>query len=45
MYLKVQLSYAEDEEIALRGAYEQWRTNIFQQTSAVPSSLMQWYNL
>ncbi|MBW4685306.1 MAG: TIGR03885 family FMN-dependent LLM class oxidoreductase [Komarekiella atlantica HA4396-MV6] len=30
MYLKVQLSYAEDEETALRGAYEQWRTNIFQ---------------
>jgi coenzyme F420-dependent glucose-6-phosphate dehydrogenase len=30
MYLKVQLSYAHDEETALRGAYEQWRTNIFQ---------------
>lgn len=30
MYLKVQLSYAQDEETALRGAYEQWRTNIFQ---------------
>lgn len=29
MYLKVQLSYAQDEETALRGAYEQWRTNIF----------------
>lgn len=30
MYLKVQLSYAEDEETALKGAYEQWRTNIFE---------------
>jgi coenzyme F420-dependent glucose-6-phosphate dehydrogenase len=29
MYLKVQLSYAADEETALNGAYEQWRTNIF----------------
>jgi coenzyme F420-dependent glucose-6-phosphate dehydrogenase len=29
MYLKVQLSYATDEETALDGAYEQWRTNIF----------------
>ncbi len=29
MYLKVQLSYAADEEKALQGAYEQWRTNIF----------------
>jgi probable non-F420 flavinoid oxidoreductase len=30
MYLKVQLSYAEDQETALREAHEQWRTNIFQ---------------
>jgi coenzyme F420-dependent glucose-6-phosphate dehydrogenase len=30
MYLKVQLSYAENEEIALQGAFDQWRTNIFQ---------------
>ncbi|WOD40210.1 TIGR03885 family FMN-dependent LLM class oxidoreductase [Nodosilinea sp. E11] len=29
MYLKVQLSYAEDDETALTGAYDQWRTNIF----------------
>jgi probable non-F420 flavinoid oxidoreductase len=29
MYLKVQLSYGQDEEKALRGAYDQWRTNIF----------------
>ncbi len=29
MYLKVQLSYAQDEATALQGAYEQWRTNIF----------------
>lgn len=29
MYLKVQLSYAEDEETAMQGAYDQWRTNIF----------------
>ncbi len=27
VYLKAQLSYAEDEENALEGAYEQWRTN------------------
>ncbi|NEU58403.1 TIGR03885 family FMN-dependent LLM class oxidoreductase [Halorussus sp. MSC15.2] len=27
VYLKVQLSYAEDEETALEGAYDQWRTN------------------
>ncbi|EMA35390.1 TIGR03885 family FMN-dependent LLM class oxidoreductase [Halobiforma nitratireducens] len=27
VYLKVQLSYAEDEEAALEGAYDQWRTN------------------
>lgn len=30
MYLKVQLSYAQDEEQALQGAYDQWRTNIFE---------------
>jgi alkanesulfonate monooxygenase SsuD/methylene tetrahydromethanopterin reductase-like flavin-dependent oxidoreductase (luciferase family) len=29
MCLKVQLSYASDEATARRGAYEQWRTNIF----------------
>jgi alkanesulfonate monooxygenase SsuD/methylene tetrahydromethanopterin reductase-like flavin-dependent oxidoreductase (luciferase family) len=29
MYLKVQLSYAQTEEEARAGAYEQWRTNIF----------------
>jgi len=29
MYLKVQLSYGQDEEKALQGAYDQWRTNIF----------------
>ncbi|RQG98964.1 TIGR03885 family FMN-dependent LLM class oxidoreductase [Natrarchaeobius oligotrophus] len=27
VYLKVQLSYADDEESALEGAYDQWRTN------------------
>jgi coenzyme F420-dependent glucose-6-phosphate dehydrogenase len=32
MYLKVQLSYARDQETALQGAYEQWKTNIFQGT-------------
>ncbi len=30
MYLKVQLSYAPDQETALQGAYDQWRTNIFE---------------
>lgn len=30
VYLKVQLSYAHSEEEALAGAYDQWRTNIFQ---------------
>ncbi len=30
MYLKVQLSYDQDEEKALQGAYDQWRTNIFE---------------
>ena len=29
IYLKVQLSYARDEEEALTGAWEQWKTNIF----------------
>ncbi len=32
MILKVQLSYAHDEEEAIKGAYHQWRTNIFQGT-------------
>ncbi|WP_435179276.1 TIGR03885 family FMN-dependent LLM class oxidoreductase [Halorussus sp. AFM4] len=27
VYLKVQLSYADDEQAALDGAYDQWRTN------------------
>lgn len=30
MFLKVQLSYAKTDEEALSGAYDQWRTNIFQ---------------
>ncbi|MBD2230765.1 TIGR03885 family FMN-dependent LLM class oxidoreductase [Phormidium tenue] len=30
MNLKVQLSYAPDQETALQGAYDQWRTNIFE---------------
>jgi coenzyme F420-dependent glucose-6-phosphate dehydrogenase len=34
MYLKVQLSYANDENTALEEAYDQWRTNIF------PSSIL-----
>jgi G6PDH family F420-dependent oxidoreductase len=29
MYLKVQLSYSKDKENAFKGAYDQWRTNIF----------------
>lgn len=29
MFLKVQLSYARDENKARQGAWEQWRTNIF----------------
>jgi coenzyme F420-dependent glucose-6-phosphate dehydrogenase len=29
MYLKVQLSYERTEEAALKGAHDQWRTNIF----------------
>lgn len=32
MMLKVQLSYAHDEQEAIEGAYDQWRTNIFQGT-------------
>lgn len=32
VYLKMQLSYAPSEQEALRGAYDQWRTNIFQST-------------
>jgi coenzyme F420-dependent glucose-6-phosphate dehydrogenase len=34
MYLKVQLSYAKDEQEALQGAHDQWRSNIF------PSSIL-----
>ncbi|WP_207421297.1 TIGR03885 family FMN-dependent LLM class oxidoreductase [Desertivirga brevis] len=30
VHLKVQLSYSSTEESALKGAYDQWRTNIFQ---------------
>jgi len=30
MYLKVQLSYAQDESAARQGAYDQWRNNIFE---------------
>jgi coenzyme F420-dependent glucose-6-phosphate dehydrogenase len=30
--LKVQLSYSRDPEAAIMGAYDQWRTNIFQGT-------------
>jgi len=29
MFLKVQISYARTDEEALQGAWEQWRTNIF----------------
>lgn len=32
MIVKVQLSYARDEQTAIDGAYDQWRTNIFQGT-------------
>lgn len=32
MIIKVQLSYARDEQSAIDGAYDQWRTNIFQGT-------------
>ncbi len=37
MVLKVQLSYAQSDEEALEGAYEQWRTTLFE--SPVLSSL------
>ncbi len=37
MYLQVHLAYAKDETEARQGAYEQWRTNIFE--SAVLSEL------
>jgi coenzyme F420-dependent glucose-6-phosphate dehydrogenase len=30
VHLKVQLSYARTDKVALDGAYDQWRTNIFQ---------------
>jgi coenzyme F420-dependent glucose-6-phosphate dehydrogenase len=30
VHLKVQLSYAESQQQALDGAYDQWRTNVFQ---------------
>ena len=32
VFLKVQLSYADTEEKALQGAYDQWKTNVFQGT-------------
>lgn len=32
MYLKVQLSYADNEQEALQGAHDQWRSNIFPST-------------
>lgn len=32
VYLKVQLSYAKTQEEALKGAHDQWRTNIFNST-------------
>ncbi|HVF97866.1 MAG TPA: TIGR03885 family FMN-dependent LLM class oxidoreductase [Flavisolibacter sp.] len=32
VYLKTQLSFAQTEEEALNGAYDQWRTNIFSST-------------
>lgn len=32
VYLKTQLSYADSEEKALQGAWDQWRTNIFHNT-------------
>lgn len=32
VHLKVQLSYDTDDEAALQGAHDQWRTNIFQGT-------------
>jgi alkanesulfonate monooxygenase SsuD/methylene tetrahydromethanopterin reductase-like flavin-dependent oxidoreductase (luciferase family) len=30
MYLKVQLSYASTEEKARQGAFDQWRSNVFE---------------
>lgn len=30
IYLKVQLSYDENHDLALQGAFEQWKTNIFE---------------
>lgn len=33
VFLKVQLSYADSEEEALQGAWDQWRTNIFHSTA------------
>lgn len=30
MFLKAQVSYAQSEEEALQGAWEQWRTNVFE---------------
>ncbi len=30
LFLKAQISYAADDESAMRGAWEQWRTNIFE---------------
>jgi len=32
LFLKVQVSYHRDEKMARQGAYEQWRTNIFEST-------------
>lgn len=32
VFLKVQLSYAPSQEEAIKGAHDQWRTNIFQST-------------
>ena len=32
MYLKVQLSFDKSENLAMEGAYDQWRTNIFKTT-------------
>jgi probable non-F420 flavinoid oxidoreductase len=32
VYLKAQISYSRDEDAALTGAYNQWKTNIFKET-------------
>lgn len=32
MYLKVQLSYGKTDDVALKGAYDQWKNNIFKAT-------------